>query len=414
MRDLKQHFVDTRSQTEALTSQLEIEDYVIQSMPDASPVKWHLAHTTWFFETFVLAPNLPNYRSRDPAYAYLFNSYYEAVGPQWSRPKRGILSRPTVKQVKAWRAEVEAQVVEALDGGHLDAAAQTLVRLGIHHEQQHQELLVADLKHALGQNPLDIAIVSAVPPPIAPAPGFESYCGGLVEVGHAGDDFAFDNEGPRHTSYLAPYRLAKSTVTCGEYLEFMKDGGYTRPEYWLSDAWWLLKDQRWACPLHWQELDGEWFEYTLGGRRPLLANAPLCHVSFYEADAYARWRGLRLPTEHEWENAASMEPRLSVAATLESAELHPRGSGIDAHNRLQSMIGDVWEWTGSAYRPYPGYRPASGAVGEYNGKFMNNQYVLKGGSCATPRAHIRTTYRNFFGPDKRWNFTGIRLADDES
>jgi ergothioneine biosynthesis protein EgtB len=413
LRHLKEHFVDTRRQTEALTSGLALEDYGVQSMPDASPVKWHLAHTTWFFETFVLAENLPGFRPRDPAYAYLFNSYYETVGPQWSRPQRGILSRPTVKEVKAWRADVETQVTDALDRGQLDDAAQALVLLGIHHEQQHQELLVVDLKHALGQNPIDISIVPPSAFVGAPHPGFKSYDGGLVEVGHAGTGFAFDNEGPRHTTYLAPFRLARSTITCGEYLEFMQDGGYTRPELWLSDAWYLLKELQWDCPLHWYQVDEAWVEYTLGGRRALVLDAPLCHVSFYEADAYARWRGKRLPTEHEWEHAASLESALDVAATLESGALHPTGSS-GPHGGLQSMFGDVWEWTGSPYRPYPGFRAPTGAVGEYNGKFMNGQYILKGGSCATPRSHIRTTYRNFFGPDKRWNFSGIRLADDES
>jgi len=413
MPTLLEHFHATRKQTERLTSRLVAEDYVVQSMPDASPVKWHLAHTTWFFETFVLGPNVPDYRSPDPAYAYLFNSYYEAVGPQWPRPQRGMLSRPTVQQVKQWRRTVEEGVSAAMARGDLDEAAQALLLLGIHHEQQHQELLVVDLKHALAMNPLDIAIVD--PPEgraSAPDIGWQSYDGGLIEVGHEGEGFAFDNEGPRHSTFLAPFRLAHSTVTCGQYLEFMNDGGYARPELWLSDAWWLLKERAWQAPLYWAQQDGTWTHYTLAGRREVDLNAPLCHVSFFEADAFARWCGMRLPTEHEWEHAAKTCAEAERGAFLESNALHPLGPRQPTSGRVGGLLGDVWEWTGSAYRPFPGFKPAEGAVGEYNGKFMNGQYVLRGGSCATPEAHIRTTYRNFFPPDKRWNFMGVRLAQD--
>lgn len=409
--ELKTRYRQVRAQTEALCAPLAVEDFVVQSMPDASPPKWHLAHTTWFFETFVLAGHAPSHRSPDPAYGYLFNSYYQGVGPQFPRSRRGVLSRPTVEQVMSWRRSVDETMLEALETERLPERQLWLVELGLHHEEQHQELLVVDLKHALLQNPINTPIVGLPKAPLsAPPSGFVEFDGGLVELGYSGAGFAYDNEGPRHRSFLEPFGLARSLVTVGEYLEFVRDGGYQRPDLWLSDAWLLLQEEGWVAPLYWEKADGGYMERTLGGRRPLQPHAPLTHISFFEADAFARWRGLRLPSEAEWEHAASRSNPCSDGTMLDDGALHPEGREPQTDAPLRHLLGECWEHTSSPYRPYPGFIPPTGAVGEYNGKFMNGQYVLRGGSAATPRAHIRLTYRNFFCPDKRWNFTGIRLA----
>lgn len=418
---LAERYQRVRHRTEALCEPLAVEDYVVQSMPDASPPKWHLAHTTWFFETFVLADRVPEHQSPDPAYAFLFNSYYDAVGAQFPRGRRGTLSRPTVAEVGAWRRAVDEAMLTALETERLSPRGLWLTELGLHHEEQHQELLVTDLKHALLQNPMDTPIV---PRPFAPeAPpdtGFVDVPGGLVEVGHEGPGFAFDNEGPRHKAHLENYRLARNLVTNAQYLEFVNDGGYHRPELWLSDGYYTARSEGWEAPLYWEGTfasrrasSADVTERTLGGRRPLPPHAPVTHVSFFEADAYARWRGLRLPTEVEWEHAATLARPAPDGTMLEDGALHPEGRPTRSHGGFYHLLGEVWEHTGSPYRPYPGFRPAAGAVGEYNGKFMNGQYVLRGGSTVTPRTHIRVTYRNFFGPDKRWIFAGIRLASDE-
>jgi ergothioneine biosynthesis protein EgtB len=410
---LAERYRTVRALSEEICRPLAIEDYVVQSMPDVSPAKWHLAHTTWFWETFLLLPSLPGYPPFAERYGYLFNSYYEAVGDRHPRHQRGLLSRPTVAETYAYRAHVDdwmPQLLERLD----DQAAEQreLVLLGLNHEQQHQELLLTDLKHVLGGNPLRPAYREPGPPKPAPSLPltWHAYEGGLLEIGHASPAFAFDNEGPRHRTYTASYRLASRLVTNGEYLEFMQDGGYRRPELWLSEGWRTVRERGWRAPLYWEEQDGEWRHYTLGGTRVPDLEAPVCHVSYFEADAYARWAGKRLPTEVEWEHAAAdVAPHGNL---LESGHLHPVPASASAGGPAQ-LFGDVWEWTASPYIAYPGFRPAAGAVGEYNGKFMCNQYVLRGGSCVTPPGHLRATYRNFFPPDARWQFTGLRLAQDD-
>ncbi|MEL6184165.1 MAG: ergothioneine biosynthesis protein EgtB [Myxococcota bacterium] len=398
-----------RGATEALCAPLTTEDHVVQAMPDASPPKWHLAHTTWFFDTFIL----DGATAPDPAYAYLFNSYYQGVGPQFPRAHRGTLSRPTVAEVRAWRERVDAEILERMASGRFEARGLELIELGLHHEQQHQELLVVDLKSALLLNPMDTPIVACpAAPDASPPEGFVDVQGGLVEVGHGGSGFAFDNEGPRHRTFLEDYRLARSLVTNREYVAFVEDGGYRRPELWLSDGWYEVQAQGWEAPLYWERQDGGgWIERTLGGRRALPLHAPVTHVSTFEADAFARWRGARLPTEFEWEHAAARAQPARDGTFLEDGALHPEGRATGAHGEFNHLLGEVWEHTASAYRPYPGFVAPEGAVGEYNGKFMNAQYVLRGGSAATPRDHVRLTYRNFFYPDKRWVFTGIRLAE---
>ncbi len=407
-----QRYHAIREATRALAAPLSAEDCAVQSMPDASPVKWHLAHVTWFFETFVLQPHAPGYRAFDPAYGFLYNSYYNAVGERHPRPARGMLTRPSLEEVLAYRAHVDVAMLDFLSRASLQAP--DLIELGLHHEQQHQELILTDAKHLLSRNPLRPAYEK--PWPLAPIEprrrGWVPVTSGRYEAGHAGGGFAFDNEGPRHGVLLQPFSIATHPVTHGDWIEFIDDGGYQRPALWLSAGWDVVESRGWEAPLYWERHDGRWHTFTLHGMMPVDPLTPVCHVSFYEAEAFARWANERLPTEFEWEVAARESPL--EGNFVESGALHPlplrkapaRG-GMPAQ-----LFCDVWEWTRSDYGPYPGYRPAEGAVGEYNGKFMSGQYVLRGGSCATPASHIRATYRNFFPPDARWQFSGLRLARD--
>jgi len=380
--ELAERYPSVRGATEALAEGLSAEDCALQSMPDASPVKWHLAHTTWFFETFLLERYRPGHRPFHPAFRYLFNSYYNGVGEQFARPQRGMLSRPALSEVLAYRAHVDERMRALLDGGALPVEALGLVELGLHHEQQHQELILTDVKHLLSLNPLEPAYREGVPQPAAPAPlAWQAHAGGDTWIGHDGAGFAFDNELPRHRVLLEPFELASRPATNAEFLAFVEEGGYRRPELWLSEGWALARAQCWEAPLYWRTRDGARMEFTLHGAQPLDPHAPVKHISHFEADAFARWSDARLPTEFEMEAAGS-------------------------------MLADAWQWTSSSYGPYPGYRPAPGAVGEYNGKFMSNQYVLRGGSLATPPGHLRPTYRNFFPSAARWQFSGVRLARD--
>ncbi|MHA6823470.1 ergothioneine biosynthesis protein EgtB [Ralstonia pseudosolanacearum] len=407
-----------RAQSLALAAPLSDADATVQSMDDASPAKWHLAHTTWFFEEFVLGPNVPGYRSPDARYRYLFNSYYEAVGARHPRPRRGMLTRPTLDEVLAYRAHVDAAMQRLLAGG-VPGAVGRLVTLGLHHEQQHQELLLTDVLHLFAQNPM--CSPYAAPRPTSAvrgashAPGWADFGGGPVQIGRTDDGtaFMFDCEGPRHTVWLEPYALATHPVTNREWLAFMEDGGYRQPTLWLSDGWAWVQREGIDAPLYWRAGEADsasgWRRMSLHGLVPVDPDAPVAHLSFYEADAYARWAGARLPTEAEWEHAAEGLPvqgnfaGRGALCPLPDDGLAPAGS-------LRQMFGDVWEWTASPYGPYPGFRPAAGAVGEYNGKFMCSQMVLRGGSCVSPEGHLRATYRNFFYPHQRWQFTGVRLA----
>lgn len=402
--DLTSQFRSVRGMTDLLSSRLSPEDQTPQSMPDASPTKWHRAHTTWFFEEFVLR-SLPNYTEYDPSHRYLFNSYYEAVGDRHPRPQRGLVTRPGVGEVARYREYVEGCVVGALDAGDLDDAAQTLVELGLNHEQQHQELLLMDIKHLLSTHPSAPSYVDrAAHRTAAPAPyGWRTVPGGLREIGHPGHSFGYDNEGPRHRVWLEDFSITERAISNADWLEFMADNGYRRPELWLSDGWAAVQTSGWEAPGYWRRAgDGSWTTFTLSGRRPVAAAEPVCHVSFYEAEAFARWAGCRLPTEFEWEIAAEARADLR-GQLLDPDRVHPAEAGT-------AMIGDVWEWTASAYLPYPGFKPDNGAVGEYNGKFMNDQHVLRGASAVTPAGHERITYRNFFPARARWAFSGLRLA----
>lgn len=408
-----------RDFTVALCETLAPEDFVIQSMPDASPTKWHLAHTSWFFETFILKVWMPRYRSEVPQYAFLFNSYYNAAGEMHRRDLRGLISRPTVAETMQFRSSVDDCMVALLEQSSPESLREIepLLILGLHHEQQHQELLVTDIKHVFAQNPLFPVYRERARPASADRMTPESWIEfdeSLIAIGHQGSEFSYDNEGPRHRALVPPFSLASRPVTNGEYLAFIEAGGYAKPEFWLALGWTFINEQRVCAPLYWEKRDDGWWQFTLSGFRPVEPSEPVTHVSYYEADAYANWTGARLPTEFEWERAAG---GLELAGNfVESGRFHPTAleQGGEGTSGLQQMFGDVWEWTRSAYLPYPGYRAAKGAIGEYNGKFMCNQMVLRGGSCATSRSHIRPTYRNFFPPEKRWQFTGIRLARDRA
>ncbi len=403
---LSERYRTVRGQTLALISELQAEDTVVQTMPDVSPTKWHLAHVTWFFEHFILQQNLRNYSPFDPRYHYLFNSYYHTAGAMHSRPKRGLLSRPTLAQVLDYRSHVDTAIQQLLQTDGPSKPIAELVTLGLQHEQQHQELLLTDIKHVFSSNPLRPPVSQSLkrrPTTAIAAYSYASGPTGIHEVGASGVGFAFDNETPRHTSLLHPHEIGQRLVSNGEYREFIRAGGYQTCELWLSDGWATVNERGWQRPLYWDE--GLEQEFTLGGDAEIDDNAPVCHVSFYEADAFARWAGARLPTEFEWEVAAQRQQQ--EGNFLESNIWHPAASNGE------QFFGDVWEWTSSSYSPYPGFRPLDGSLGEYNGKFMCNQMTVRGGSCVTSKLHIRASYRSFFYPDARWQFLGIRLAKDK-
>ncbi|WP_323673395.1 ergothioneine biosynthesis protein EgtB [Candidatus Poriferisodalis multihospitum] len=421
--DLLGSYRSVRAHTDALTAPLSDEDQCIQTMPDVSPTKWHRAHVTWFFETFLCKPHLAGYIEHDPAFGFLFNSYYETIGKRHPRPERGNLSRPSCAEITAYRRYVDMAMERLLCGGIAPGIAD-LVTLGLHHEQQHQELILMDIKHVLSCNPAlwpayresCNAAAAGAGEACASEARWVSFDGGEIAVGHDGCGFAFDNEGPRHQVLTAPFRLADRPVTCAQWLEFMADGGYDTPTLWLSDGWGQRSVHGWDSPAYWHLGDDGWQVFTLGGLKAVAPNEPVCHLSYYEADAFARWAGARLPTEFEWEHAVTGLPE--VGNIGDGARLHPAPAlavpqaCASRSAPLQQMYGDVWEWTSSPYSAYPGFRVAPGAVGEYNGKFMINQMVLRGGCCATPEGHIRPTYRNFFHPHTRWHFSGLRLAVD--
>jgi ergothioneine biosynthesis protein EgtB len=407
---LRERLIATRALSSDLAHPLSDEDQVVQVMDDASPTKWHLAHTTWFFEAFLLKRFLAGYRVFDERFEYCFNSYYETVGPRHPRPKRGLLTRPSAQEVRDYRAYVDAALDRLFDTALTPDAAQ-LIELGINHEQQHQELLLTDILSLFAAEPLKPAyretgsgVAAGSSEPLT----WRSFDGGIFAVGHAGKGFAYDNEGPRHDELIRPFKLANRCVTNAEWIEFIADGGYANPTLWLADGWNTVRAENWNAPLYFEQAEGGAAQMSLNGFRPADPSAPVAHVSYYEADAFARWAGCRLPTEFEWEVAAETVPL--KGRTLGHDHLQPVAAGPGGG--LKQMFGDVWEWTGSAYQPYPGFKAAPGAVGEYNGKFMCNQFVPKGGSCATPEGHIRSTYRNFFYPHQRWQFAGLRLAKD--
>jgi ergothioneine biosynthesis protein EgtB len=401
---LRERYRDIRNTTLHITAPFSAEDLMLQSMPDASPAKWHMAHTTWFFETFILSAHVPGYKPFDPRFKQLFNSYYKQLGSHPYRGARGLMSRPSLDEIRGYREHVDRAMLRYLEVPDENTAA--LIEVGLNHEQQHQELILTDIKHGLWSMPLrpervDRPRVAKTAEPVQ----WLQFEGGIREIGYEGSGFSFDNEGPRHQVLLTPFKLASRLVTNAEYLEFMNDGGYRRPELWLSDGWDTVCVQAWKSPLYWEERDGNWFEFSYDGMREMDPAAPVCHVSYYEADAFAHWSNARLPREDEWEVAVSQAG--AKGTFLESGELRPQPA---SGKGLQQMFGDVWEWTASPYVGYPGFTPAPGAIGEYNGKFMCNQFVLRGGSCATPESHIRASYRNFFPPHVRWQFMGIRLA----
>ncbi|MGQ9806173.1 MAG: ergothioneine biosynthesis protein EgtB [Chlorobiales bacterium] len=411
---LQTRFVETRKQTETICTPLEVEDYVVQPIVDVSPPKWHLGHTTWFFETFLLQQFNSQHKPQHPLYNFLFNSYYESVGERVIRQKRGDLSRPTVKEVYAYRNAITEEMlnlIETISEAEWRAFS-AMLELGINHEQQHQELLLTDIKFILSQNPSKPTYCSA---PRRKAIESKSKMieikGGKHCIGYNGAGFCFDNEQPHHAVWIEDFKLQNRLVTNREYLEFILDGGYDDFRHWLSEGWACVKQEGWCAPLYWEQRDGDWVEYTLSGIEPLNLDAPVCHISYFEAEAFASWAGKRLPTEAEWEVATSITTVSSKNVFLESGFLHPQPPDA-AEATLYDLLGNVWEWTSSAYLPYPKYKHSSGAIGEYNGKFMSNQMVLRGGSVATPQSHIRATYRNFFHTDKRWQFSGIRLAED--
>lgn len=419
--EIPELFRSTRAATARLAAPLSPEDCALQPMPDASPVKWHLAHTSWFFETFILERFVDGYTHFDPGYRVLFNSYYNAVGDKHPRPQRGMISRPGLDDVLAYREHVNEQVATLLARQDAPDELIDLIILGVNHEEQHQELILTDLKYLLSLNPLKPFYQKNWPltPVTARKPSWVAFQGGIVEAGHDSrefrDRFAFDNETPRHKTYVHPFELASHPVTHGDFLTFIEDGGYQRPDLWLSLGWDAVQTHGWEAPLYWEQRANEWQKkwhtFTLHGMAPIDPNTPLCHISYFEADAFARWAGARLPTEFEWELAAS---GVAVEGNfVDSNALHPLAMrDAPPPPGLAQMFGDVWEWTQSSYAPYPGFKTADGAIGEYNGKFMCNQYVLRGGSCATPHRHIRSTYRNFFPADARWQFSGLRLARD--
>lgn len=407
-----EQFKIVRQDSEKLCQSLEIEDYIIQTTNEASPVKWNLAHVTWFYETFILSIYAKDYQDFHPQFRYLFNSYYEQVGRFFPRPQRGLLSRPTVKEIYRYRAYIDEQMAHLFETVSEEKWQEIVFRLmiGLNHEQQHQELLLTDLKYNLAFNPLrpayreDLAISNSQT--ISELKWFE-FKGGLDFIGYEGNGFAYDNESPRHQVFLAPFKLASRLVTNSEYIEFIESNGYQRPELWLSDGWSTIKQTGWNAPLYWEKIEGTWWQMTLGGMRKVALAEPVCHMSYYEADAFATWKEKRLPTEAEWETAAC---DLKIEGNFRNSDfLHPIAT--EEKEGLLQMYGDVWEWTQTPYTPYPNYRPQTGALGEYNGKFMCNQMVLRGGSCVTPNDHIRLTYRNFFYPHERWQFKGFRLAE---
>jgi ergothioneine biosynthesis protein EgtB len=408
---LLERYRRVRAATEAACAPLSPEDMVVQSMPDASPAKWHLAHTTWFFETFVLShPSLNGYEPFCPEFNYLFNSYYDAVGARHPRPHRGLLTRPSADEVRRYREHVDRRMSELLP--RLEPADDSfpIVEIGLNHEQQHLELLLTDIKHLFAQNPLR-PCYRDLPGPVdcaVPPLKWMGFNEGVHSIGYSGDGFSFDNERPRHRVFLEPFQISSRPVSCGEYMAFMDDGGYGRPELWLSDGWHTCRRENWQAPFYWERHANCWNAFTLGGMRPVAVAEPVLHVSFYEADAYARWAGCRLPTEGEWEVVCSTVGTTTPTNpnSFEPCRLHPAAL-LDNHS---GFFDDVWIWTQSAYSPYPGFTSSPGAIGEYNGKFMCNQIVLRGGSCLTPRSHVRATYRNFFPPEARWQFTSLRLA----
>jgi ergothioneine biosynthesis protein EgtB len=412
-RGLAVAYQDVRSQTECLAEPLNDADATVQSMEDASPAKWHLAHVTWFFEEFILKPNVANYQAYDDAYCFLFNSYYEAVGERQPRPKRGMLTRPTLDGIYDYRAYVDDHMAKFLDAEQGGGVAQ-LVELGLNHEQQHQELLLTDVLHLFAQNPLKPAYRQPIPLERQAnkklAEGYTAFQGGMFEFGAKGVDFCFDCEGPRNKQLVEPFALANAPVTARAWAEFIADGGYETPLLWLSDGWATLLNHKWNAPLYWEEWDGEWWTMTLRGMQPVDMDAPVTHISYYEADAFATWAGRRLASEFELELAAKdqkVDGNFSDSERLRPAPVYARDEG-----GVSGLYGDVWEWTSSVFSPYRGFKPSTGVTGEYNGKFMSGQHVLRGGSCVTPAGHMRPTYRNFWHPEKRWQFTGLRLAED--